>query len=292
MAGTKLEVDCADFSKTTLDLSYRNVELASDLSLRDLVKHPNLEELLLNSSHLRTVPGGVCRLSSLKILRMNFNFLSTLPEGLFGLRHLIELSLYSNQLENLPREISKLTELRKLDLGSNLLRSLPSETTAQDTLQLDIQDNRLKFLDADLRHIPSLEVVGLARNPWQDVSISHTVPQPRASIKVASLKELTATYIADLRRKSPGLFKRLCRLVPKELSRWLEQAPRCTSCRRTFFSPPFAEIRLVRFGKDEIPMLEKLCSRGCYGHPTLTPNRLSSGAERTTTWRDVSERRM
>ena len=93
----------------------------------------HLEVLYLGACSLRSVPGGVLALTSLKELHLPTNqYLSSLT-GIGALKRLVYLDLSECGLRSLPSGLNEVPQLERLDIGSNepeslanLAQSLPS----------------------------------------------------------------------------------------------------------------------------------------------------------------------
>ncbi|KAJ2525998.1 cysteinyl-tRNA synthetase, partial [Coemansia sp. RSA 1935] len=101
-----------------LDLSRNQLtELPSDTFLN----LPMLEQLILDSNHIVTIPQSIGNLKNLKSLSCANNILSLIPIELARLEQLTMLDLHSNNLKMLPPEIWLMPKLAVLNLSSNLL---------------------------------------------------------------------------------------------------------------------------------------------------------------------------
>ncbi|KAJ2540294.1 cysteinyl-tRNA synthetase [Coemansia sp. RSA 1853] len=105
-----------------LDLSRNQLtELPSDTFLN----LPMLEQLILDSNHIVTIPQSIGNLKNLKSLSCANNILSLIPIELARLEQLTTLDLHSNNLKMLPPEIWLMPKLAVLNLSSNLLEQFP-----------------------------------------------------------------------------------------------------------------------------------------------------------------------
>lgn len=184
----------------TLDLSRNNLvefpKLRGVRSLRKLAmtdnlltlqkmpaSPPNLEDLVLTSNRIQTLPSEISGYTRLKKLNLTSNQVSALPPEIGKLQALEELSLYKNRIEKLPTEIYRLKKLRIIDLyynqlseldtairnwtrmeilyaANNGLFTLPDNLGALKNLrELYIHHNRLSSLPASIGELDSLRVL-------------------------------------------------------------------------------------------------------------------------------------
>lgn len=105
-----------------------------------------LTDLDLSSCMLSSLPEDVfLNTPSLEELVLDSNTLISIPSSIGALRKLVRLSVQNNILESLPPEISKLTELKTLDVQKNNLKVLPKEIWLCASLQtLNCSSNLLE----------------------------------------------------------------------------------------------------------------------------------------------------
>ena len=135
---------------------------------------PRLEYLAIDESdNLRSLPGAIGRLTTLKKLILNGSALRTLPQEIGELRDLKELDLSGSSLNQssgalmeLPESIGNLERLQRLDISWNPnLRKLPSTIGRLENLRyLDASDNALVSLPESIGDLASLEHLDLGSN--------------------------------------------------------------------------------------------------------------------------------
>ena len=105
------------------------------------------------------------QMADLTDLNVNNNQLSLLPNLPLNL---ISLHLKSNHLTSLPQELSQLSKLIDLDASFNNISALPVEmfTTSPGLVNLkglNLSNNSLKSLDAEISNLPSLKVYCISK---------------------------------------------------------------------------------------------------------------------------------
>ncbi|MEO0565168.1 MAG: leucine-rich repeat domain-containing protein, partial [Chloroflexota bacterium] len=156
----------------------------------EVTQLPNLERLLISSTHIRELPESIGNLTkltelsargnnltrlpasigelhNLETLNLRENDLTALPSAFGDLESLVDLNLALNDLRSLPRSMGQLTNLQTLDLSNNELRTVPSEMTALTNLtSLDLASNNLLSLPSGFVDLADdLEVLDLRGNP-------------------------------------------------------------------------------------------------------------------------------
>lgn len=91
---------------------------------------PNLEELILDSNTLNSIPASIGTLRKLVRLSLQNNFLDSLPSEISNLTELKILDAQKNNLKMLPKEIWLCPSLQTLNCSSNLLEAFPKPCAA------------------------------------------------------------------------------------------------------------------------------------------------------------------
>ncbi|KAJ2163147.1 cysteinyl-tRNA synthetase [Coemansia sp. RSA 552] len=105
-----------------LDLSRNQL---TELSEEIFTSLPMIENLILDSNHIVSMPSTIGSLKNLTYLSCANNILSLIPIELARLENLATLDLHSNNLKLLPPEIWLMPKLTVLNLSSNLLEQFP-----------------------------------------------------------------------------------------------------------------------------------------------------------------------
>ncbi|CAD5233657.1 unnamed protein product [Bursaphelenchus xylophilus] len=148
----------------------------------------SLETLEFRSNALRTIPPAISSMVSLTYLDLSDNHLTELPDALFTLplrvlllsrnrlqtlsveiRHLAptieEIDLSANKIRVLPNGLSALTELRVLNLRGNQLKDLPADIGTMSLKSLDLANNMLIRLPAELYRLGGCVEFNVDGNP-------------------------------------------------------------------------------------------------------------------------------
>lgn len=101
------------------------------------------------------------------------------------LTYLVSINLSHNKLESLPKQglFFWCGGVRKLQLGNNRLTSLPAEIEALESLEiLDLVHNRLRFLPKEVGTLKKLVILNVAENELE------AVPEQIATLNLRSLQ--------------------------------------------------------------------------------------------------------
>ncbi len=135
-------------------LALPNSDLADNIVFGNLI---HLEQLLLNSNQLHSLPQWIGDLGALQTLNVNENLLTTLPDSIGNLNHLTHLEVMSNKLISLPTTIGGLGALVGLNARMNRLKTLPSQIgDLQNLAALDISANQIGQLPNTIGNLTSL----------------------------------------------------------------------------------------------------------------------------------------
>ena len=141
-------------------MSHNNISIVP-VELSGLVM---LKTLSLGFNKLTSI-FDLSQMADLTDLNVNNNQLSLLPNLPLNL---ISLHLKSNHLTSLPQELSQLSKLIDLDASFNNISALPVEmfTTSPGLVNLkglNLSNNSLKSLDAEISNLPSLKVYCISK---------------------------------------------------------------------------------------------------------------------------------
>ncbi|KAL8268477.1 hypothetical protein R6Q59_002275 [Mikania micrantha] len=121
---------------------------------KDLGQMECLEKLDLSHTHVKHLPGSICKLKHLKTLFLSYcDFLEKLPDDVGQLESLEILDLTKcSKLKDIPSSICKLKHLKELQLiGCMRLKKLPNHMGDLQCLQL------LNIKDSGITHLPPLK---------------------------------------------------------------------------------------------------------------------------------------
>ena len=124
-----------------------------------------VEELSFKFSRLRSIPEGIEKLQSLKVLNLSFCTFSSFPVEILDLTNLQELYIRQSHLKEIPSGIKKLKNLKILDLRYNELKSLPNEFFSLPNLEeLYLNNNQLAELPSGIDGLKQLQILHLHNN--------------------------------------------------------------------------------------------------------------------------------
>eukprot|EP01025_Chloroclados_australasicus_P050631 TRINITY_DN5843_c0_g3_i1.p1 TRINITY_DN5843_c0_g3~~TRINITY_DN5843_c0_g3_i1.p1 ORF type:complete len:456 (-),score=39.73 TRINITY_DN5843_c0_g3_i1:4108-5475(-) len=142
---------------------------------REVCYLPKLEELVIRSRGVVTVPREINMLQNLKILNLEGCMISSLPWCMVHMHNLEELNLSKNRIEDNIDEVAEvafsLPNLQVLNLSSNHIRDLPlsnvsSHLKASKLWYLDLSSNQLSMLPRHFAKLGSLRELYLNRNQF------------------------------------------------------------------------------------------------------------------------------
>jgi uncharacterized protein (TIGR02996 family) len=154
---------------------------------------PKLEWLSCNHTTLKTVPGSISKLRSLKRLSLFMGrHLETLPESIGEMSWLAELDVRYNALLALPESFGNLSQLSRLDLCDNRLTTLPASIGKLRALtELSLENNLLVTLPDELAQLDQLVALNISRNRT-------LTTLPAVVAKLPKLETLRITYATTL----------------------------------------------------------------------------------------------
>lgn len=129
----------------------------------------SLTELNVSQNKIQVLPPEIGHLARLKLLYLRENCLRTLPAALAACTSLVELHAGFNQLSSVAGELGNLAELRVLELRNNLLVEVPPGLCSLRLTLLDLTNNNLRNLPAELGFMTSLRTMPLDGNPLKSI---------------------------------------------------------------------------------------------------------------------------
>ncbi|XP_029349805.1 leucine-rich repeat-containing protein 57 [Echeneis naucrates] len=144
----------------TVDLSGNKIEVLPAAVGNFL----QLKSLTLNSNRLTSIPNEIGKLKKLETLSLNGNRIQQLPPSLGQLRALRTLSLVGNQISEFPSGLATLRHLDLLDLSRNQIQNVPAGVSELQAIEINLNQNQISVLSADVSHCPRLKVLRLEEN--------------------------------------------------------------------------------------------------------------------------------
>lgn len=143
----------------------------------DLARLRKLRILFCSDNEFRHLPVVLGECPALEMIGFKANRIETVDAGAFPplLRWLI---LTDNRIGALPGSIGRCGRLQKLMLAGNRLEELPEAMAACVNLELiRLSANRFRGFPEWLFEMPRLAWLGLAGNPWMEVSVGMKMPE-------------------------------------------------------------------------------------------------------------------
>ncbi|XP_031160519.1 leucine-rich repeat-containing protein 57 isoform X1 [Sander lucioperca] len=144
----------------TVDLSGNKIEVLP-AAIGNFLQ---LKSLTLNSNRLTGLPAEIGKLKKLETLSLNGNRIQQLPPTLGQLKALRTLNLSGNQILEFPSGLGTLRHLDLLDLSRNQIRSVPAAVSELQTIEINLNQNQISALSAEVSRCPRLKVLRLEEN--------------------------------------------------------------------------------------------------------------------------------
>lgn len=210
-----------------LDLSYLMLDtqtLAHNLEVfTSSERRPaeNIEEILLYSNHLTTVPQIISRFSHLKVLNVSYNGMVRLPETLCECP-LTSLIAKNNLLESdsIPKSLGNLSLLKELNLSGNNLTVFPEQILELVSLKfLFLGGNRITEIPREIWKLSGLQVLYMGGNRLAEIPASVGELHLLHSLVLCDNRlESLPSSVANLHQlKSLLLHKNQLRTLPPEI---------------------------------------------------------------------------
>ncbi|CAG9860792.1 unnamed protein product [Phyllotreta striolata] len=179
------------FKLTELKQLFINDNNLSGIS-KDISDLVMLEKLDLSNNKILKLPSGIGFLVRLIELSISHNKLKKLPPDIVNIRALLKLDISHNSITSLPPmgELRKLQilyaqhnditdipsfigceQLYELHFGNNFIQEIPQEFCEYTTHLkiLELQDNQLKSIPAEITKIARLEKLDITNNDIEDI---------------------------------------------------------------------------------------------------------------------------
>ncbi|KAM3595180.1 uncharacterized protein V6R79_019537 [Siganus canaliculatus] len=144
----------------TVDLSSNKIEVLP----AGIGNFLQLKSLTLNSNKLTSLPAEISKLKKLETLSLNGNQIRQLPSTMGQLKALRTLNLSGNKFSEFPLGLGSLRHLDLLDLSRNQIQSIPSEVSELQTIEINLNQNQISILAAEVSRCPRLKVLRLEEN--------------------------------------------------------------------------------------------------------------------------------
>ncbi|CAD6194403.1 unnamed protein product [Caenorhabditis auriculariae] len=128
----------------TLDLSENKIrEIPSFIG-----GFSQLKQLHFSNNVLESLPDEIGQMKKLEILNLGGNKLKTLPDTIAGCTDLRSIDLSSNEFAVFPRALFCVMQIDFVNLNSNCIEELPDEIGDLKAIELSLNQNRLRSLNA------------------------------------------------------------------------------------------------------------------------------------------------
>ncbi|XP_069008862.1 leucine-rich repeat-containing protein 57 [Embiotoca jacksoni] len=155
----------------TVDLSGNKIEVLPP----GVGNFLQLKSLTLNSNKLTVLPSEIGKLKKLETLCLNGNRIQQLPPAVGQLKALRTLNLSGNQISEFPSGLGTLRHLDLLDLSRNQIRNVPAGVSELQTIEINLNQNQISVLSAEVSRCPRLKVLRLEENCLELSSIPASI---------------------------------------------------------------------------------------------------------------------
>jgi Leucine-rich repeat (LRR) protein len=100
----------------------------------------------------------------LENLNLNENLLAKLPATILKLKNLKKIHLNKNKFKIIPNELFQLKLLDHVDLSSNSITSIDDSVLTFDCIELNLNENQIKFISNNISKCQRLKVLRLDQN--------------------------------------------------------------------------------------------------------------------------------
>lgn len=155
---------CMPFGKHVDYLDKRQCNLSQ--IPEDILRYArSVEELLLDSNHIKELSKPLFRFHKLRRLALSDNEIARLPPDISSLPNLMELDLSKNDISDIPENIKLCKNLHYLDISNNPIIDFPSCIIQLSALtHLGLNDISLAELPSDIGQLVNLHILELRDN--------------------------------------------------------------------------------------------------------------------------------
>lgn len=144
----------------TLDLSFNRLQQMGD----NFNSFENLKILKLGNNKIKFISPSINKLVKLETLQLENNLLELLPASMENFTNLKTLNLSSNKFKQFPKQICDLKNIVLLDLSQNEIDSIPDDIGRCNANEINLNNNKLRILNDNLKECPNLRIVRLDNN--------------------------------------------------------------------------------------------------------------------------------
>ncbi|XP_035845642.1 disease resistance protein RPV1 isoform X2 [Helianthus annuus] len=143
---------------------------------------------------LKSLPGSICSLQHLRVLKLRFCGIEELPEDIGQLECLEELDLRRSKIKHLPDSICKLKHLKTLILQGCKVCKLPENFGQIDSLnRLGLTSTKIRDIPPSICKLKHLKVLDLS-----NCSELEKLPENLGDLESLNRLDLTSTKIRDV----------------------------------------------------------------------------------------------
>lgn len=147
----------------TMDLSKNRFEcIPEEIGRFTLLRHLNM-----SGNQIIYVPESLGELIKLEVLLLNDNMIVSLPKTILNCSNLKTVNLSHNQLSEFPLMFCGLKHLDILDLSRNQITVVPSEVGTLYVTELNLNQNQISKISAEIAECPKLKTLRLEENCLQ-----------------------------------------------------------------------------------------------------------------------------
>jgi len=168
----------------------------------------SLENLDLQTAHIRHLPESIGNLKNLKVLNLGVNQLTELPESIGNLSNLEELSLNHNYTLKLPDSIGNIHNLKKLDLNHSYIKELPDSFSQLEKLEnLNLNGCFLTTFPKNISKLKSLKEIDLGGNDF--INDDYVLSDNNLWEGLSQMSQLEVLKIGNTRLNIKNMYQKL-----------------------------------------------------------------------------------
>lgn len=131
-----------------------------------------LKHLNLSSNKLDELPDALSKLTKLETLNAINNYITFVPMSYSSLKNLKQVILSNNLIHEFPIMFAGIKNLDVLDLSRNKITKVPPEVKGLAVIELNLNQNQLSEVAAEVAECPRLKTLRLEENCLQIQAIS------------------------------------------------------------------------------------------------------------------------